>query len=52
MVKARMAELRIRAVPEPLRRELKSAAALEGTSLNQLVIDLLTEALAARGKRR
>jgi len=47
-----MAELRIRAVPEPLRRELKSAAALEGMSLNALVIELLSEALAARSKRR
>ena len=43
-----MAELRIRNMPENLRRRLKVAAAEEGKSLNAVVIELLAEALAQR----
>jgi plasmid stability protein len=43
-----MAELRIRNMPELLRRRLKVAAAEEGKSLNAVVIELLAEALAQR----
>ena len=43
-----MAELRIRNMPELLRRRLKVVAAEEGKSLNAVVIELLAEALAKR----
>jgi plasmid stability protein len=43
-----MAELRIRNMPELLRRRLKIAAAEEGKSMNAVVIELLAEALAKR----
>ena len=43
-----MAELRIRNMPELLRRRLKIVAAEEGKTLNAVVIELLAEALAQR----
>lgn len=45
-----MAELRIRDVPEAVRRALKMRAAAEGKSLNQVVIEVLSAAV--KGKER
>ena len=46
-----MAEIRVRNVPDILHRELKSRAALQGLSLNELIIQLLQEGIG-KAKRK
>lgn len=46
---ASMAELRIRGMPEDLRKNLRLVALQEGVSMNQWVIDTLQAAVDERG---
>jgi len=39
----RMGDFRIRNIPEPIHRQIKAFAALSGKSVNDYILDLLTE---------
>jgi plasmid stability protein len=50
MQDARMAEMRIRDVPDHLRKAFKIACAEEDISMNQKLIELMRKYLEKRGK--